>query len=210
MKNTLGFTYTDEANRILEEFRERPRWHSYNGKDEFTWRPKFLNDSRNVQSLKAISIRNRLNYTRDLFSIDGLMQRLYGNSLNPEDVTADLKRAGFIENFKDYIDFEALEQEARERLVEKKLSEISLPIRANKREVGGIDFNPNNLDLQTQGQEIEFDMPFDAQTILDAPIEGFAPVIIQIVPANIPLILGLESGEEREQLSSLQKYSYSF
>jgi hypothetical protein len=66
---------------------------------------------------------------------------------------------------------------------------------------GGIDLNPGYLDLQTQGQEIEFDIPFDAQTIMNAPIDGFAPVIIQIVPANIPMLLGKSEREQEAELS---------
>ena len=68
-------------------------------------------------------------------------------------------------------------------------------------EKGGIDLNPNNLDLQTQGQEIELNMPFDAQTIVNFPIDGFAPVIIQIVPANLPLIL--ESNKKSDGMLNL-------
>ncbi|MCK5082202.1 MAG: hypothetical protein KAR31_04780 [Candidatus Omnitrophica bacterium] len=56
-----------------------------------------------------------------------------------------------------------------------------------------------SLDLQTQGHEIEFNMPFDAQTIMNSPIDGLAPVIIQIVPANLPLLLGnSEQGDENK------------
>ncbi|MCA9402551.1 MAG: ROK family protein [Candidatus Omnitrophica bacterium] len=56
---------------------------------------------------------------------------------------------------------------------------------------GGIDFNPVNMNLSEQGDDI----PLNVSPILSSPlgpIEGIRPVIIQIVPVtNLPLLLGL-------------------
>ena len=73
----------------------------------------------------------------------------------------------------------------------------------SKDKFGGIDLNSNNLNLQTQGQEININIPFDAQPMMNTPIDGFAPVIIQIVPANIPALLGVKEEEEEFEVSSL-------
>jgi hypothetical protein len=56
----------------------------------------------------------------------------------------------------------------------------------NTDEIGGIDLNAKNLNLQTHGQKIDFKISPDVQAILnDSTIEGFMPVIIQIIPADI-------------------------
>jgi len=76
---------------------------------------------------------------------------------------------------------------------------------------GGIDFNPNNLNLQTQGQDIDYSAPIDPQLLEELmrdPIDGFTPVIFNITPIlNLPQLLGLN--EERENVpikqSSLSK-----
>jgi len=68
-------------------------------------------------------------------------------------------------------------------------------------DVGGIDFNPNNLNLKQQGQEIKFDLPaFDPQNIQPESINGILPVIINIIPVtNFPLLLGLVDQEEDQK-----------
>jgi predicted unusual protein kinase regulating ubiquinone biosynthesis (AarF/ABC1/UbiB family) len=67
---------------------------------------------------------------------------------------------------------------------------------------GGIDLNPNMLELQTQGQGINFDIPIDPQTI---QIDGFSPVIFQIIPTNLPLLIGgAQSNQPEQRLSSIQ------
>jgi len=69
---------------------------------------------------------------------------------------------------------------------------------------GGIDLNPNNLDLQTQGEVAEFNLPFDPQMLENIQIDGLFPVIINITPiTNLPLLLGVSEKEEEQQLSSL-------
>ncbi|MDP8266336.1 MAG: hypothetical protein P9M07_05260 [Candidatus Aceula meridiana] len=57
---------------------------------------------------------------------------------------------------------------------------------------GGIDFNPQALDLQIQGEGVEFELPVELQGIDFNNIEGFVPVIINITPVtNIWTLMGL-------------------
>ncbi|MFA5088645.1 MAG: UPF0489 family protein [Candidatus Omnitrophota bacterium] len=55
---------------------------------------------------------------------------------------------------------------------------------------GGIDLDPNKMNLQTTGEGIDFNVPFDPAVLMDMPIDGFSPVILQIVPTNFPLLMG--------------------
>ena len=56
---------------------------------------------------------------------------------------------------------------------------------------GGIDFNPANMNLSVEGDDIPLNVSPALSTPL-GPIEGIRPVIIQIVPVtNLPLLLGL-------------------
>jgi len=71
-------------------------------------------------------------------------------------------------------------------------------------EVGGIDLNPNMLELQTQGEDMDLDISFDPQTIQSIQIDGFSPVIFQIVPSNLPMLLGDSNVDREKQLSLVQ------
>jgi hypothetical protein len=75
---------------------------------------------------------------------------------------------------------------------------------STKENPGGIDLNPNNLDLQIKGKRTEFAIPLDP-TIQELQfINGFTPVIIQMTPvANFPLLLGEDQSEEEKQFSQL-------
>jgi hypothetical protein len=65
-------------------------------------------------------------------------------------------------------------------------------------ELGGIDMNDINVDRQGGGVEIQFD-PAMIQQIIDMDIDGFAPVIINVVPLPSVLpLLGLEPKREEE------------
>ncbi len=77
-------------------------------------------------------------------------------------------------------------------------------ITAKNKNLGGIDMNSNALDLQTSGEEIKFDMPFDPTQLQNIQIDGFAPVILQIVPTNLPLFIGVKQTEKELQLSQLK------
>ena len=64
---------------------------------------------------------------------------------------------------------------------------------------GGIDFNPDNLDLRTNGDAVEIDLPpLDMKELSDPSFTGFTPVILEIVPVqSLPLLLG-ELEEKKE------------
>lgn len=64
--------------------------------------------------------------------------------------------------------------------------------------LGGIDMNQKALDLQTEGDEIKFDMPFDPTQLQNIQIDGFSPVIIQIAPTNLPLFIGSKEIEDQK------------
>jgi len=69
---------------------------------------------------------------------------------------------------------------------------------------GGIDFNPNNLDIQVQGERIEFRLPVDSIDLHNIRIDGFTPVIINVTPLiNLPLLLGLVDDEEPEDTENV-------
>jgi len=71
---------------------------------------------------------------------------------------------------------------------------------------GGIDFNPNSLNLTEQGEKIEINLPsLNLQDIQSNTIDGILPVIINITPiTNFPMLLGIsEESEEEELLSQL-------
>jgi hypothetical protein len=56
---------------------------------------------------------------------------------------------------------------------------------------GGIDFNPDLIDLRSSGETITV-LPSDVnlQDLETLPINGFVPVILNIIPAtNLPLFL---------------------
>jgi hypothetical protein len=73
--------------------------------------------------------------------------------------------------------------------------------------VGGIDFNSKNLNLQIKRDGNGVPLPMNLQPIntIDAQFKGFMFNIIEIVPANLPLILGMEKSPQptvTAQLSS--------
>ena len=72
---------------------------------------------------------------------------------------------------------------------------------ATEENVGGIDLNPALLELNTQGEDIDFDVPVAIDEIDAKGITGFTPVIFQITPIqNLPLLLG-EKGKTDWQLA---------
>ncbi|MCC6759472.1 MAG: hypothetical protein IT395_07610 [Candidatus Omnitrophica bacterium] len=71
-------------------------------------------------------------------------------------------------------------------------------------DVGGIDMNAKALDLQTEGDGIKFDMPFDPTQLQNIQIDGFSPVILQIIPTNLPLFIGIKDTDESLQVSSIK------
>ena len=70
-------------------------------------------------------------------------------------------------------------------------------------EVGGIDFNPENLkmNLKKDGAGVQF-APVSDQAIQGMNINGFVPVIINVVPAtNLPFLLGIKKEENTKNLA---------
>ena len=78
---------------------------------------------------------------------------------------------------------------------------VSSPRNDKAEDVGGIDLNPTMLDLQTQGHGLDIQVPINLQNFQSIPIEGFSPIIIQIVPANLPLIFGVAQPPEKQEVS---------
>jgi len=75
-------------------------------------------------------------------------------------------------------------------------------------DIGGIDFNPNNLEMQTQGNGLNFNLPFHAVDLQNIRIDGFTPVIINVTPlSNLPLLLGLidEDTDDSENMNYTSK-----
>jgi ankyrin repeat protein len=63
---------------------------------------------------------------------------------------------------------------------------------------GGIDFNPQGLDLKIKRDGNGIPLPLPQQPLEIIQIEGLTPVIINVVPANIPMMLGLKEDDEIE------------
>ncbi len=66
-------------------------------------------------------------------------------------------------------------------------------------DLGGIDMNPNKVDFKTQSNGEKFEFPFNVNDLQNLPeVNGFTPVIFQIIPVNnIFQLLGLK--EEKPQ-----------
>jgi len=81
-----------------------------------------------------------------------------------------------------------------------RLRDDSAMFTETKKEIGGIDFNPTDLDIETRGEDIDFGTPVNIQNLENMQIEGFTPVIFQIIPVtNIPLLLGAEESNEAQE-----------
>ncbi len=71
------------------------------------------------------------------------------------------------------------------------------------KEVGGINLNPALLNLQIRRDEEGVPLPVFDQPIETMQIEGFLPVIIQLVPmTNLSVLLGLVDTEKKETQDS--------
>jgi len=70
---------------------------------------------------------------------------------------------------------------------------------------GGIDFNSDNLNLQEQGQKINFNFSSSGfDNIQPSTVDGILPVIINITPVvNFSLLLGMSEMDREPQLSRL-------
>jgi len=72
--------------------------------------------------------------------------------------------------------------------------------------VGGIDLNPAMLDLQIKRDGNGIPLPAFQQPIQNMKIDGFLPVIINVAPVSIPMLLGDADQPEntKQQLSLAQ------
>ena len=70
-----------------------------------------------------------------------------------------------------------------------------------KSDVGGIDLNPEMLDLKTKGERSLFNLPAEFKYLESTPINGFTPVIIEIVPVtNLPVLLGTANENQPREI----------
>jgi len=77
----------------------------------------------------------------------------------------------------------------------------SSPVQQN---TGGIDFNPNYLNIQSQGNKVKLPVLNNPQQFRNIEINGLVPFIFNITPiTNIPMILG-ESEEQSEEFNLTQ------
>ena len=80
---------------------------------------------------------------------------------------------------------------------------LTADVTAATTDVGGIDLNPDVLDLQVIRDKKGVALPVAEQPLQTINIDGFIPVIINIVPANMPMLLGLQ--DQNHPPSSAQK-----
>jgi len=96
----------------------------------------------------------------------------------------------------------------KKRLTQEEFREffIKTVLSANSKRKGGIDLNPNNVNLEIKGEGIDVPMPaFDPAQLEGMNIEGFYPVIYTIIPVtNLPLLLGTVKENEGQPAGSAQ------
>ncbi len=85
---------------------------------------------------------------------------------------------------------------------------LSFPIDSamlnNPDKKGGIDFNPNYLNIQTQGSKFNLPLPANSLEFQNIEINGLVPFIINITPvANISNLLGEVEVKKVDPLASL-------
>ena len=61
--------------------------------------------------------------------------------------------------------------------------------RVEERKVGGIDFSPTMLDLRIKRDVNGVPLALSQQAIYDMKVDGFIPVIINVTPINIPILM---------------------
>ncbi|MCR4336826.1 MAG: hypothetical protein NUV91_03370, partial [Candidatus Omnitrophica bacterium] len=67
---------------------------------------------------------------------------------------------------------------------------------------GGVDFNPDQWKIETQGKGVDIKLPADLSNFQNPFFEGFEPVIIQIQPLpSLPAFLGQSEPEKQDRLS---------
>lgn len=71
----------------------------------------------------------------------------------------------------------------------------SRPSEGEQAEIGGINLDEQLLDLETQGQGLDFGIPVNGQDFEMMLIDGVRPVIFEVTPTNISNLLGLSEQE---------------
>jgi len=69
---------------------------------------------------------------------------------------------------------------------------------------GGIDLNPERMKLQIKRDGQGIPLPASKQTIENIKIDGFIPIIINIVPINIPQLIGMVEKNKLQNEISLE------
>ena len=77
-----------------------------------------------------------------------------------------------------------------------------ISIVSKERPPGGIDLNPDIMDFQIKRDGNGVPLPVFQQPIADMKIDGFSPIIINVVPVNVLLLLGLVNQEDEINPSS--------
>ncbi len=120
----------------------------------------------------------------------------------------DAKPWSEMEQEKALQDAAVLAEQAERRGPQEVVAEVDQALQSQQRErpdtTGGIDFNPDLLELQIKRDGEGVPLP-----VLDQPVEvlenipGFVPVIIEMTPVpSLPLLLGLSEAERRLFASS--------
>jgi len=74
-----------------------------------------------------------------------------------------------------------------------------------EKEKGGIDLNPNMINMDVSGDTIQYDLPTSPEQIENMQINGLVPVIMNIAPvSNLPLLLGTTQKENPLILGRLE------
>jgi hypothetical protein len=74
----------------------------------------------------------------------------------------------------------------------------------NVTDVGGIDLNPNQFELESSGDTSQIKMNFSEEQLSTMPSQGFYPRIIQISPVtNLPFLLGVSKENNEQTMAAL-------
>ena len=66
-----------------------------------------------------------------------------------------------------------------------------MPVVSKNEEVGGINLDPAMMDLQIKRDGKGVPLPLNQQPMSTMKINGFFPILINITPINVPMLLGV-------------------
>ena len=121
-----------------------------------------------------------MNYAQQLFSQEEL--QLLGNMFVDQAMLTDKIEIG-------------LELDSRKQNVAK--SQTLLEEEKQLTPVGGINLDPALLNMQIKRDGKGVPLPVNQQPMLKMEIEGFVPVIINVTPVNLPMLLGVAEQEQK-------------